>query len=267
MERFVVDNQTIVCNDCLVELKSMTDESVDIIVTSPPYNLKIDYGTYKDDLPFDGYLNWLDEIFHELNRVLKPNGSFFLNVGGTCKEPCIAMDVCQIARKRFTLQNDIVWVKSISIPEENSWKSQGHFKPIVSKRFVNQQHESVYHFTKTGDVTLDRLGIGVPYADKSNIDRWNHEDKQGKPDKRCRGNVWFLPYKTVQSRKQHPAGFPQELPEHSILLHGLRDDLIVLDPFLGAGSTLLACQKLGCQGIGIELDLDFCKMAVENLSK
>lgn len=240
----------------------MDPESVDVVITSPPYNIKKDYGTYQDDLPYADYLFWMEEIFKELKRVLKNNGSFFLNVGSTCKQPFIATDVANEARKHFICQNHIIWTKSVSVMENGEWKSYGHFKPIVSKRFLNLQHESIYHFTKDGDLEINRLAVGVPYRDKSNIARW----KGKKIDKRCRGNVWHLPYKTVKAQKQHPAGFPVELPENCILLHGFSENLMVFDPFLGAGSTLLACKALGCNGIGTEIDPEFCKSATENLA-
>ena len=262
----------VIQGDCLNQLDSFSEKSIDIIVTSPPYNIKKNYLTYKDDLPYPEYLAWMNQVFEKLKRVLKDDGSFFLNIGSTCKKPYIRLDVCHEARQHFILQNDITWVKSISIHDTslvNEWKSYGHFKPINSDRFLNQQHESIFHFTKTGEVKLSRLAIGVPYQDKSNIDRWKHDEKGGKPDKRCRGNVWHIPYKTVNSEKFHSAGFPAELPENCIRLHAgdsLTESVAVLDPFLGAGSTLMACKKLGVTGFGIELDEVYCQLAKENIS-
>ncbi|RDJ35333.1 MAG: site-specific DNA-methyltransferase [Crenarchaeota archaeon] len=250
--------QKIVCNDCIKEMSTMSEKSVDVVITSPPYNLSISYNEYKDNLPLEEYLNWTKEVFINIKRVLKDDGSFFLNVGGTCKEPWRAYQVGHVAAQEFVLQNDIAWIKSISIGNDLSY---GHFKPINSERFINQQYEHIFHFTKTGNVKVDKLAVGVAYTDKSNINRW----KGKKIDRRCRGNTWFIPYETTQKKKKHPAGFPAKLPEQCIRLHGLRSDLVVLDPFLGAGSTLVACQKLNVQGIGIELDKDYCQMSQEML--
>ena len=89
--------------------------------------------------------------------------------------------------------------------------SRGHFKPISSQRFLNDCHEYIFHFTKSGRVEIDRLALGVPYQDKSNIARWSHTSGR---DRRCRGNTWFIPYETIQSRQKerpHPATFPVEL--------------------------------------------------------
>jgi site-specific DNA-methyltransferase (adenine-specific) len=258
-----VSKQTIICNDCVVEMKSMPEKSVDVIVTSPPYNIGIKYKTYQDRMTNEAYLAWLCNVGLEIKRILKDDGSLFLNIGNKPSLPYIAMQVCMEMAKNtgLILQNNIVWVKSITINNTSS----GHFKPINSKRYLNDQHESIFHFTKTGLVTMDRLGAGVPYADKSNIERWHHGEKGGKPDLRCRGNTWFIPYKTVQKKKEHPAGFPTELPEMCIKLAGIKNDMVVLDPFLGCGSSLLACNKLNLNGIGIELDETYCQMTLERL--
>ncbi len=261
IERKVVfddDRISIIRNDCKAELGLLIANSIDVVVTSPPYNIGVDYNLYDDHKSPKEYLNWLGEIGKELYRVLKDDGSFFLNVGGTNKRPSIPMELHQVfVDQGFVLQNNIIWVKNIAIKD----KSFGHFKPINSKRYLNNCHETLFHFTKNGEVSLDRLAIGVPYTDKTNIGRWKH----AKSDLRCRGNVWYMPYKTVQASKEHPAGYPVELVENCLKLHGARPDLQVLDPFLGAGTTLVACANLGVRGIGIELDEWYCELARKRL--
>ncbi|WP_431868924.1 DNA-methyltransferase [Allosphingosinicella sp.] len=250
--------QRIMQGDCIDLLARLPTGSIDVVVTSPPYNIGVAYNSYDDRRPRLDYLAWLTQIARELARVLTASGSFFLNVGGTSCDPWIAMDVASAFRDIFVLQNHIAWVKSVSIGED----TVGHFKPITSRRYLNNNHEAVFHFTRTGDVEVDRLAIGVPYKDKSNITRWKHGT-----DRRCAGNTWFIPYKTVKSRAQkfdHPAGFPVELPERCIKLHGITD-ATVLDPFLGAGASLVAAEKLGCKGIGFEIDPVYAEAAVARL--
>ena len=249
----------IIHGDCLTELQKMPSEIADVVCTSPPYNIGKKYSGYSDNLENEEYLRWLFDVGSEIKRIMKPQASFFLNVGSTNTQPHIAMDVCQTMRKLFILQNNIVWVKSITV----NGVSSGHFKPINSKRFMNHNHESVFHFTKEGNVPLDRLAIGVPYTHKSNVTRWKGEQK----DVRCDGNVWFIPYKTVQSKKEkfnHPAGYPVELVKRCIKLHGQPHPLVI-DPFLGAGTTLVACRDLGVAGIGIELDESYCRISRQRL--
>ncbi len=97
----------------------------------------------------------------------------------------------------------------------------GHYKPINSARFVNDCHEFVFHFTPDGRTPLDRRAIGVRYQDESNIARW----QTGGTNRRCRGNTWFIPYETIQSRdkdRPHPATFPPRLADYCLRLHGSR---------------------------------------------
>ena len=164
-------------------------------------------------------------------------------------------------RERFVLQNTIHWIKSIAIDPRRGQRggtggrpaSVGHYKPINSTRYVNDCHEYVFHLTKHGDVPLDRLALGVPYADRSNAGRW----ASGRGGARCRGNTWLVPYETIQRRardRPHPATFPVALPRMSIQLHGVDRTRHVLDPFLGLGSTALAARSLGLPFTGFEID-------------
>jgi len=256
--RIAVGEQTIVVGDCAAVLAGMPEQSADVIVTSPPYNIGLRYRSYDDGGDRADYLAWLHRIGVLLRRVLKDDGSFFLNIAGTNSDPWIAADAASAMRDLFRLQNSIVWVKSISIGDE----TVGHFKPVNSKRYLNHTHEHVFHFTKEGATPLDRLAIGVPFKDKSNIARWGHAQ-----DRRCAGDVWFIPYETIRSKSQrdyHPSPFPAALPERCIKLHG-KENALVLDPFLGIGSTLLAAQRLGCIGIGIEIDPGYAEAAAWRL--
>jgi site-specific DNA-methyltransferase (adenine-specific) len=255
-----VHKQRLIRADCLTELRQLESESIDVVVTSPPYNIGLAYGTYDDGAPRAKYLAWLEKVGAELKRVMKPEGSLFLNIGGTNSDPWLPLEIATVYRTLLILQNHITWVKSVSIREDTF----GHFKPITSRRFMNHNHETIFHFTKSGSVPIDRLAVGVPFKDKSNIGRWGHAR-----DRRCAGNVWFIPYETVQSKAQkhnHPAGFPVELPERCIKLHGV-EGATVLDPFLGAGSTLVAAQRLGCSGIGIEIDSHYLATAMQRIGR
>ena len=252
--------------DCLTAMSKLPREHVDLIVTSPPYNLGIRYGKFSDRQDRQSYLRWCSEWAAEIHRVLKLTGSFFLNVGAAPSKPMLPHEMVMTFRELFILQNTIHWIKSIAIGRQVSRLSLrtgvspieqtfGHFKPISSRRFLNDCHEYVFHFTKTGRIGLDRLAIGVPYQDKSNIARWAHTRGS---DLRCRGNTWFIPYETIQSRakeRPHPATFPVQFAEWCIKLHGVSRVETMLDPFLGIGNSAIAAKNLGVKKfIGLEID-------------
>ena len=277
--------------DCVKGMSRLGDESVDLVVTSPPYNLGISYGKYSDRQDRESYLNWCGEWAKQIRRVLKSSDSFFLNIGAAPSNSMLPHEIVMALRGSFELQNTLHWIKSIAIDDRCSRRpagdatrrqqthrsrafhppshssgaaarkaatairSYGHFKPISSKRFLNDCHEYIFHFTKTGRVELDRLAIGVPYQDKSNIARWSHTRGS---DLRCRGNTWFVPYETIQNREKerpHPATFPVQLAEWCIKLHGVKRVETMLDPFLGIGNSAVAAQRCGVKNfIGFEID-------------
>lgn len=256
--------------DCLDAFAQLEPGSIDVIVTSPPYNIGVRYGTYQDTLTPAAYLEWTSSWIAAAARVLSPEGSLFLNVGAKPSDPWTALDVAQAARRHLRLQNIIHWVKSIAIDREATGAGAGltrdlavgHYKPINSDRYLNDCHEFVFHFTPAGEARLDRLALGVPYQDQSNAARW----KAGNEGVRCRGNTWFIPYETIQRRdrdRPHPASFPSRLPEQCLRLHGLGRIRQAMDPFLGLGSTAVACARLGIDLIGTDIDRGYLELAAE----
>jgi site-specific DNA-methyltransferase (adenine-specific) len=270
--------------DCLKGMARLPDEHVDLVVTSPPYNLGIRYGKFSDRQDRQSYLKWCGEWARQVRRILKRDGSFFLNIGSAPSNPMLPHEIVMELRENFVLQNTIHWIKSIAIddarektesphlyplPEgeedaqrqvraQASATTYGHFKPISSKRFLNDCHEYIFHFTKSGRVEIDRLALGVPYPAKSNIARWSHTRGS---DLRCRGNTWFVPYETIQRRakeRPHPATFPIALAENCIKLHGPAKAgrvQTMLDPFLGIGNSAVAAKRCCVKKfIGFEID-------------
>jgi len=258
--------------DCLELFEHLDAGSVDVIVTSPPYNLGVRYNTYQDTLSRDDYLKWTDSWVAAAARVLTPDGSLFLNVGAKPTDPWTALDVAQAARAHLRLQNIIHWIKSIAIDRTSAGAATGltrdlavgHYKPINSDRFLNDCHEFVFHFTPEGQTSIDRLALGVPYQDQSNIGRW----RAAADGLRCRGNTWFIPYETIQRRdrdRPHPATFPSQLPEQCLRLHGLQRARVAMDPFTGLGSTAVACVRLGVSFIGADIDEMYLQEAVARM--
>ena len=188
---------------------------VSVVVTSPPYNLGIAIAVITTRCrastiwngPASGLapsaVSWprriaLSERRRQADRSLDGHGGRAGRQDRTC-----------------SCRTRIHWIKSIAIDREAAGAAVdldrdlavGHYKPINSERFVNDCHEFIFHFTPEGRTPLDRRAIGVPYQDASNIARW----QTGGHNRRCRGNTWFIPYDTIQSRdkdRPHPATFP-----------------------------------------------------------
>jgi site-specific DNA-methyltransferase (adenine-specific) len=278
--------------DCATAMRKLKAKSVDVVVTSPPYNRGKKYDTYIDRMSDEEYLLWSILWTKEVHRVLKPHGSFFLNIGGWKENPFLPFEVLAQLRSRFVLQNTFHWIKSISVqlPENKiivgkiakgqrvavqtgggevvtgivqpgqkikvngvAEISVGRFAPLKTNLIVNNCHEFMFHLTKSGDTPLDRLAVGVVYAATSNIDRWEHTAGR---DRRCRGNSWFIPYvnKRNENIRGHPATFPVELAANCIKIHGVRPGVVVLDPFVGIGSSAEAAKECGvAHFIGFDL--------------
>lgn len=249
-------------------MRALLADSIDLVVTSPPYNLGIAYSRYSDRGKRETYLDWCETWAREVRRVLKPAGSFFLNAGASPSNPMLPHELLHRLRDLFVLQNTIHWIKAITIADETGEVSRGHFKPINSPRYLNDCHEYIFHLTPHGRTPIDRLALGVPYQDKSNISRWSHT--RGR-DRRCRGNTWFIPYVTIKSRdkqRPHPATFPVELAENCIKLHGVARIETMLDPFLGIGNSAVAAQRCDVPTfIGFDIDAVYLREARRRVAR
>lgn len=254
--------------DCMEGLARLEPASVDVVVTSPPYNVGVGYGKFDDSARRGDFLEWLACWAGEVRRVLKPEGSLFLNAGSVPANPLLPHQIALRFSEILVLQNTLHWIKSITVEtREGEQISAGHFKPIQSGRFVTDCHEYVFHFTREGKVPVDRLAVGVPYADKSNITRW----KSTGCDRRCRGNNWFVPYPTIHFRdknRPHPATFPVSLAAMCLRLHGVGGQSVVLDPFVGIGHAALAALECGAgRFIGFDIDRDYLEEARARLEE
>ena len=185
--------------------------------------------------------------------MLEPDGSFFLNISGSSSRPWLPFELIVRLRPLFVLQNHITWIKSIATEGD----AVGHFKPIGGTRFLHHAHEHIFHLTLTGDVKLDRLAIGVPFKDKSNIARRGHAR-----DLRCRGNTWFIPYETVQSKRaevppsRHVPGGP------AALVHPAARPAPTPSCWIRSwapGPRWSRRARRAARGIGIELDPRLCR--------
>jgi site-specific DNA-methyltransferase (adenine-specific) len=265
---------SLIQRDCLKGMREMKEASIDLVVTSPPYNLGIKYDTYQDRDDRTSFIAWCLEWTREVKRVMHDDASFFLNVGASAKNPLLPhqlilalTEATPESKPLFTLQNTFHWIKSISVEtRQGETISAGHFKPINSKRYVNDCHEYIFHLTKSGNIPLDRKAAGVPYVYKCNIKRWGHTKGE---DKRCRGNNWFIPYDTIQHRakdRPHPATFPVGLVEQCIRIHGKGEDTRLLDPFNGIGTSAVAAHRMNIASYtGFDIDEGYLKTSQERI--
>jgi site-specific DNA-methyltransferase (adenine-specific) len=245
VDKIEVENQTVFFKSS-EDMSELEDESIDVIITSPPYNRGKAYSSdigemHNDKMEENEYLTLLAKVWKECYRVAKKSAVFFLNIGDSAKDQGKSEKVAISAENASWIRiQDIVWVKS--------FLGKGHYTPSGGKRRLNNLWEHIYLFVKNkNEYEIDPKAIGLPYADKSNIGRYSDIDL------RDPGNVWLIPYtKTTGAsvKKGHEAPFPIGLPYKCIKL--VPNVNTVLDPFGGTCSTLAACLKLGIKGFAYE---------------
>jgi site-specific DNA-methyltransferase (adenine-specific) len=257
----------LLAHDAVQAMKAMPAETVDVVMTSPDYNLGVRYKSRQKVQRHQEYMEWACSWGREIMRVLKPNGSLFLNVSGAPSRPLLPFHLALAFSEFSVLQNTFHWIKSITVKKNGEDISVGHFKPLSTDRYVNDMHEYVFQFTKTGKVPLNRKRIGVPYTDKSNVARWGHT---GGADVRCRGNTWYVPYQTIQSRNKqrpHPATFPPELAHLAYQIADVNSDSTLMDPFVGIGNAGIAASWIPARRfIGIDIEPFYIEEATKRIN-
>jgi site-specific DNA-methyltransferase (adenine-specific)/site-specific DNA-methyltransferase (cytosine-N4-specific) len=256
--------------DSLEVLKNMEDNSIDLIVTSPPYSdqRKSTYGGIHPD----NYVEWFLPISSELLRVLKPTGSFILNIKEKVyngERHTYVIELILAMRKQGWLwTEEYMWHKKNSFPGKwpnrlrDAWERLLHFNK--EKKFNMYQDNvkiPIGDWSKTRlknlsetDKTRDESKVGSGFGKK--IENWVGKDMV-LPD-----NVLYMA--TESGNKNHSAVYPEGLPEWFIKLFTKEGD-VVLDPFLGSGTTCKVALELGRNSIGIELNEDYYKQTEEIL--
>lgn len=211
--------------------KYIEKNSIDIVITSPPYKEK------------EGYSEQLmRDVAKRISRVLKPGKLAFINFGDVGEEPGRIYKVQSIFAEYLDFQFDIIWAFSFD--------GKGRFQPLNTNKRPNRLHEKILVFSSKGrQHAIDRLAVGVPFSDKSNISRRGHEQ-----DLRCRGDIWFIPYENKTGKNYHKYKFPDMLVSNCILLSGEKTGGTILDPFLGGGTVIDVGISMGFNVIGFEKD-------------
>ncbi len=262
----------IIHGDCLKILPKLPSQYVDLIITSPPY-AKRRSRTYGGVEP-DEYVEWFLEISEELMRVLKPTGSFILNI----KEPAINGErhtfvielILKLREQGWFWIEEYCWHKKNSHPGKwpnrfrDSWERCLHF--TLNKQFSMYQDSVMVpagkwrdeRFKKLNENDIKRYSSKVKSGFGRNVSNWLDRDKAYPTN--------VLHMATECSNRGHSAAFPIDLPSWFIKLFSQPND-IVLDPFIGSGTTAVACQNLQRHFIGIEKYKKYCLIAQERCSQ
>ena len=262
----------VILGDCLDVLKKTPDGSIDLIVTSPPYADQRK-NTYGGIVP-DGYVEWFLPITKELLRALNPKGTFVLNI----KEKVVDSERHTYVMELIIEMKKQGWLWT----EEFIWHKKNCFPGKWPNRF-RDSWERLLQFNKQKDFNMYQDEVRVPMGDwaKTRLKNLSETDKSrdnsrvgscfGKNVSKWVGRDLAYPTNvlvmaTETSNKKHSAVFPKELPGWFIKLFTKPGD-VVLDPFLGSGTTSVAAFELDRNSIGIEVKDDYYQLAIQNINE
>ena len=239
---------TIICSDSLIALKEIESESVDIVLTSPPYNYGMEYDQHNDENKSEEHLEKIVDVFIECKRILKSGGRMIINIQPNYKQyfPTHHRITQRMLDEGLIWRGEIIWLKNNlkKLTAWGSWKSP-------SCPYLSYPFEFIEVFSKDN---LKHIG------DKENIDITKDEFI-----KYVNGH-WSIAPETKMKQYGHPAMFPEELVERCLKLFSYKDD-VVLDPFNGAGTTTFVANKFGRKYIGIDMSESYCKMAEDRIAR
>lgn len=231
----------IILGDCLDVLKEIGSETVDLIVTDPPYNLSKDYGNNNDSWKHDDYILFSKKWLREAKRVLKPSGTIYVFMG-----------VRYISYIYEILEKDLNMVF-------NSWITWAYTQGIGKTRGFSSRHEDILMFTKSNNFKFILDAIRIPQKYYRSVNNMRGANPS---------NVWEFSHihYCQNGRQKHPTQKPEALFERMILASTDEGD-VVLDPFCGSGTSLRVCQQLKRRGFGIEINPEYVKMIHDRLSQ
>lgn len=247
----------IYCQDAQ-NMSVITDDRCDLVITSPPYNVNLNYTEYNDNLIMEDYLAMLERVMVECYRVMKPGSRICLNVAhGTGRQPYlpIGAEVTLLLRKHFELLGTIIWRKTTALLRTSwgSWRrpSTPYLRDLCELIIISKKPG---HFEVPDDFLVNDRGIKVsPWLDADTFTTLTRD-------------IWEFETSTPSKALGHPASFPLELPIRLIKLFAYRGATI-LDPFAGSGTTGLAAKELGCSAILLDIDPNYFNLMTERFAQ
>ena len=243
----VIDDEvldTVQCVDSR-DMSMLPDESVHLMVTSPPYNVGKEYD---EDLDMDEYRGLLKAVFREVYRKLVVGGRACVNVANLGRRPYIPLHsfiIEDMLDLGFLMRGEIIWQKAASAGASTAWGSW----MSASNPTLRDVHEYILVFSK-GSMRREKEGRESTIA----RDEFLEYTK----------SVWSFPTESAK-RVGHPAPFPEELPYRLIQLYTFEGD-VVLDPFCGSGTTCVAVLKTGRHFVGFDINEEYVNLAKDRIS-
>ncbi|OUL17849.1 site-specific DNA-methyltransferase [Nostoc sp. 106C] len=245
--------------DAIEWLRTLDTESVDLVIADPPYNIKkAEWDTFESQ---EAYVEWSLEWIEQISRVLKPTGSFYI-----CGFSEILADLKLPASRFFQGCRWLIWHYKNKANLSNDW---------------GRSHESILHFRKSKDFYMDIENVRILYGEhtlkypshpqaitsqygnngKNNGKTWNPHSKGAKPR-----DVIEIPTTCngMNEKTKHPTQKPEELIRKFILASSKRQD-IVIDPFLGSGTTAVTAEQLGRRWLGCDINSEYLELAIQRI--
>lgn len=241
----------IICGDCRQIMKSMDNNSIDMIITSPPYNIGVDYDVYDDSKSWQDYLSFIQEVINLCYDVIVEDGRIAINIPHVLSSK---------NNKHFPLCDyiNILIQAGFNIREVISW-----FKATDTDHFSGGS-TAWGSYLSASNPHLRGLVESIIVANKNT---WKKEGDKSDITKRewleCTKSAWFI---KAESDRTHPAPFPVEIPYKLIKLYTFIND-IILDPFAGSCTTAVACKQTNRQSVMIELSYIYCQMGKRRLQQ
>ena len=228
--------------DCLQVLPTLEDKSVDLVLTDPPYNI----GIFMDK-PKELFLGFIEGVFIQLSRVLKDTGSLYVFTSRQYNRMIMIL-----LDKYFIERRNIIWVRRCGV-------NMGRGRTFTSG------YDPICYYTKSNDYVFNAIKKPVEDRLKKRSDYKKTFRKKGATLTDVWGDIFPLPHNSTE-RRNHPTQKPEKLVHRIMTISSNKDD-VVLDPFMGSGTTMKVAQDLGRSCMWIELDSDYCEMIKERCFK